>query len=97
MAVTVCILGLQTAFGATLYMIKELFSDWIDTVEIGRGKIAFGWDVICNQGRGASSDDIFISFNYTETLEEVYGIPENQVFHLHGLRKNGEELIVGAR
>ena len=78
-----------------LYMIKELFSNWINTVEIGREKIAFGWDVICNQGRGASSDDIFINFNYTETLEEVYGIPGNQVFHLHGLRKRGEELIVG--
>lgn len=29
-------------------------------------------------------DDIFVSFNYTKTLEDVYGINSRQVLHVHG-------------
>ena len=42
-----------------------------------------------------SSSDIFLTFNYTDTLERVYGIDENQVLHIHGRASKGEELIVG--
>lgn len=76
-------------------MIKVLFQKWINSVEIDGDKIDFGWYVICNQGKGIRPDDIFVSFNYTETLEKIYSIPESQVFHIHGYRKNGEELVVG--
>ena len=76
-------------------MIKELFRKWINTVSIDGGKIAFGWDYICNKGDGIRPDDIFVSFNYTETLEKIYGIPESQVYHIHGYRKKSGELIVG--
>lgn len=30
-------------------------------------------------------DAIYINFNYTKTLEDLYRIPEDQVIHLHGL------------
>ena len=29
---------------------------------------------------------IFLTFNYTETLEVLYGIPEENVCHIHGKR-----------
>lgn len=76
-------------------MIKEFFRKWIDTVSIDDGKIAFGWDVICNKGAGIRPDDVFINFNYTETLEKIYSVPETQVYHIHGYRKKDCELIVG--
>ena len=28
--------------------------------------------------------DIYINFNYTHTLEEIYGIPCEQILHIHG-------------
>jgi hypothetical protein len=75
--------------------IKELFRKWIDTVSVDGDKIEFGWNVICNKGTGIRPDDIFVSFNYTETLEKIYGVPESQVYHIHGYREKGDELIVG--
>lgn len=29
-------------------------------------------------------DTFFINFNYTATLEKIYGIDENRIFHIHG-------------
>ena len=37
-------------------------------------------------------DAIYINFNYTKTLEDLYRIPEDQVFHLHGVI--GEEQFI---
>lgn len=39
---------------------------------------------------------LFLSFNYTETLEEIYKIPGEQICHIHGFRENpSEKLIIG--
>ena len=38
----------------------------------------------------------FLSFNYTETLEEAYKIPKQQVLHIHGSRTNiNEGFVIG--
>ena len=39
--------------------------------------------------------NIFLSFNYTDTLETVYGIPENHICYIHGKAKRGDNLVVG--
>lgn len=31
-----------------------------------------------------SPDDIYVTFNYTNTLEKIYHIPDSHVFHIHG-------------
>ncbi|MFT9005917.1 MAG: AbiH family protein [Liquorilactobacillus hordei] len=31
-----------------------------------------------------SDDDIFITFNYTDTLEKLYNIPQERILHIHG-------------
>lgn len=39
-------------------------------------------------------EDLFVNFNYTHTLEKVYGVQENRVFHVHG-EVGQENLILG--
>ena len=37
-----------------------------------------------------------MTFNYTETLEKVYGIPESNILHIHGSRiKKDHKYIIG--
>lgn len=37
----------------------------------------------------------FLSFNYTETLERMYGIPRERINYIHGRRGTSDKLIVG--
>lgn len=43
----------------------------------------------------AIKDSLFLSFNYTRTLEELYGIPGRLVTHIHGCVNENEEFILG--
>lgn len=50
-----------------------------------------------NRGKMRIEDDgksFFITFNYTKTLEEVYNIPEKQIWHIHGCIDD-EDLVIG--
>lgn len=38
---------------------------------------------------------LYISFNYTNILEQVYGIDENRIVYIHGKASRGDELIFG--
>lgn len=38
---------------------------------------------------------LYISFNYTDTLERVYGVEENRIVYIHGKASRGDELIYG--
>lgn len=71
--------------------IEETYSDWKDRIltksDESRSKLLK--DTVMK-----NFDAIFINFNYTKTLEDLYGIPEEQVFHLHGVI-GGEEFIFG--
>lgn len=38
----------------------------------------------------------YLTFNYTETLEKAYGIPQQNVLHIHGSRLiKGDEFVIG--
>lgn len=39
--------------------------------------------------------DNYLSFNYTDTLEKVYGVPRNSINYIHGRRNSNDEIIVG--
>lgn len=39
--------------------------------------------------------DFYISFNYTDTLERVYGVSEDRILYIHGKASRGDELIYG--
>lgn len=75
--------------------IKQYFTEWVsDTLDtdlemkiikqkLGKKKLEF------------PQDAYFVNFNYTSILEEIYQVPEKQVFHIHGKADEGIELIVG--
>lgn len=57
-----------------------LFQRWIESVDVNETNL------IPNLKRMAD-DSLFLSFNYTETLEKLYGIKLENICHIHGLRK----------
>ena len=43
-----------------------------------------------------NKDSVFLTFNYTDTLEYVYGIDSDNIKHIHGYVKNKKgELVIG--
>ena len=38
---------------------------------------------------------IYLTFNYTKTLESYYSIPPKRVFHIHGTTDNPGSIITG--
>lgn len=66
--------------------IKSLFWQWIKhgIEQTNRNKLI----------ELRKKDSFFLSFNYTETLEDSYGIPQHQVLHIHG-NIYDEEFIIG--
>lgn len=38
---------------------------------------------------------IFLTFNYTDTLETLYRVPEEKIIYIHGKAMRGDELILG--
>ncbi len=65
--------------------ITEEFETWIYTIDVGLAnpKITF------------EPDSIFLSFNYTSTLQTVYGIDHDSIKHIHGNVDVNEPLIFG--
>lgn len=55
--------------------LQKYVLEWLQTIDTSKAA--------CKKGRLINNkNDLFISFNYTDTLENVYGI--NNVLHLHG-------------
>lgn len=67
--------------------VKDLFAEWVDDIDIEIAKTKQRFLSLIEP------EDIFLTFNYTETLEVVYGINEDRVCHIHG--KQGENILFG--
>lgn len=65
--------------------VKDLFAEWVDDIDIEIAKTKQRFLSLIEP------EDIFLTFNYTETLEVVYGINEDRVCHIHG--KQGENIL----
>lgn len=64
------------------------FFRWIDTINTHvASKSEFA--------RLFSAEDVFLTFNYTDTLETVYGIPENRIKYIHGKAGRDRQLVLG--
>lgn len=65
--------------------IKESFREWIEGINISNaaGRLAL------------PTEALFITFNYTSTLEHIYGMPADRIVHLHGRAETYEDLIFG--
>lgn len=66
--------------------IADLFSEWIDTIRIDEVEKNDDFSSLINPKK-----DLFLTFNYTSTLESVYGA--QRVCHIHG--EQGTELVFG--
>lgn len=66
--------------------IQKSFVDWIRQINLSE----------CHRKLNIESDDaVFLSFNYTSTLEYVYQIDGSKVLHIHGQASKGDNLILG--
>lgn len=84
-----------SALSSAVKQINVVFARWIRSVRLVNKRISFGETVIQNHGTGVAEEDLFFTFNYTETLEYVYGVPDIQICHIHGNRTKGDDLIIG--
>lgn len=66
--------------------IKELFSDWVNTIDIDNCAPKHKFLDLINVEK-----DIFLTFNYTTVLEDIYDV--KNVFHIHGIQ--GGRIIIG--
>lgn len=55
--------------------IRRAFTDWILTIDLSRTAPKTSFPLNAH----------FLSFNYTRTLEVVYGIPPSRIYHIHGV------------
>ena len=61
------------------------FTEWVKTLD----------GVEINKKIDLPEACLYISFNYTDTLERVYGIEENKIVYIHGKASRGDKLIYG--
>lgn len=73
-------------FGDVMDQFRDAFDEWVMSIDI----------------RGVEADlqlpmaSKYLSFNYTETLERFYHIPDKNVLHIHGSRLvKGDEFVIG--
>lgn len=72
--------------GICMPKIKELIREWIETVAIDVNTKKEFPNII-------NKDGLFLTFNYTDTLEKVYGINTQNICHIHG--KIGQDIVFG--
>ncbi|WP_312699268.1 bacteriophage abortive infection AbiH family protein [Sedimentibacter sp.] len=67
---------------------SDLFSRWINT-------ISYPENISCNSflTNSLKNSSIFLTFNYTKTLEDIYSIPPEQICHIHGTQN--KNIIIG--
>lgn len=66
--------------------VLDTFRDWVAGIDLRKGRPGnFRFD----------SASIFVNFNYTETLENFYGIEAQRINYIHGSRIQSDRLIVG--
>ncbi len=67
--------------------IRGFFFEWINTIDLDVAKKIEPYLSIINE-----KTDIALSFNYTETLESVYGMDASNICYIHGQRETDTAL-----
>ncbi|GBD82847.1 hypothetical protein TEHD86_1569 [Tetragenococcus halophilus subsp. halophilus] len=71
--------------------LPKLFSEWIEGISLPTNSFpVFNLNTYHYFRQLIEGDDVFLTFNYTETLEELYEV--NNITHIHG---NRDSPIVG--
>lgn len=58
---------------------REYLIEWIKSIDVSECKK--------DQKLNLSKKDFYLSFNYTDTLQRIYGVPDDRVLHIHGYLK----------
>lgn len=69
--------------------ISRFFSEWINTIDVSSAVPKPRFECLIQP------DDVFLNFNYTKVLEQIYKIPKAKICHIHGVQGQREELIFG--
>jgi hypothetical protein len=64
--------------------LNEAFGEWVRSIDVPA-------NAECVEN--LDTDATFFTFNYTRTLEDLYGVDEDRVLHLHGSVDNGRFVI----
>ncbi len=67
-------------------IIFNVFGQWVRSIHIESKQLI-----------DLKNESLYLTFNYTDTLEKVYKISENNILHIHGRASIDENLIVGHR
>lgn len=66
--------------------LSHYFKEWISNTSLPDGK----------KSNQFIPDSFFVNFNYTDTLEQMYNVPDDKVLHIHGQASNSKSsLIIG--
>ena len=76
----------ERELGGLMSDLKSDFQEWASQLPAADG----GRVIKIN-----TTDSVFLTFNYTLTLEGLYGIPSTQVLHIHGHSLDKETIVVG--
>ena len=71
--------------GNLVESIEDLFHEWVSEVDILAAQKKINFD------QGA----LYLTFNYTSTLQLVYGVNDSAVRHIHGKSERMDKLIFG--
>ena len=77
----------QQILAEALDELHALFEEWVHSIDISSEKD--------NALYNFNTEGLFLNFNYTETLEELYSVPRSAITYIHGRRGRDEELILG--
>ncbi|MBR2369704.1 MAG: bacteriophage abortive infection AbiH family protein [Paludibacteraceae bacterium] len=77
--------SVEFLFEETMKFLKPAFRDWVNSIDINKFKKSI-YDL--------EPDSFYLTFNYTETLEEFYNIPSEQICHIHGSRLEKKDKYV---
>ena len=72
-------------FQPVLGQFKDKFDEWVESIEIIGAKGIVELSPNC----------LYLTFNYTDTLETIYGILQQNIVHIHGSRLIHDEYIIG--
>lgn len=69
--------------------LKEQFADWVKGINIADAYNSEQYIPPIPRG------SLYFSFNYTNTLQQIYAVPDAQIMHIHGNCSYDEDLILG--
>lgn len=72
-------------FQPVLEQFKGEYDEWVELIKISGAKRILDLSPNCR----------YLTFNYTDTLETIYGIPQQNIVHIHGSRLKHDEYIIG--